>query len=125
MSLFGLGFATPYLGAFRSDASPLGALMPAELGAVPWPNGGNGMSVLVDETELPLPDECADRIVLVHLLEWSERTRPAAAGGVARAGAERQVAADRPQPQRAVGPGGFHAIRPWPPLQPLAAGAAS
>ena len=55
MSLFGLGFATPYLGAFRSDASPLGALMPAELGAMPWPNGGDGMSVLVDETDSPFP----------------------------------------------------------------------
>jgi SAM-dependent methyltransferase len=74
-SLFGLGFPTPFIGAFRTDASPLGALMPAELGAVPWPNQGDGMSVLVDETELPLPDECADRIVLVHMLEWSERTR--------------------------------------------------
>jgi SAM-dependent methyltransferase len=27
---------------------------------------------LVDETELPLDDESADRILLVHMLEWSE-----------------------------------------------------
>ena len=47
----------------------------------------------------------------------------AAAGGLARAGAEREVAPDRSQPQGAVGPGGYHAVRPWPPLQPLAAGA--
>ena len=28
--------------------------------------------MLVDETELPLIDEGADRILLVHMLEWSE-----------------------------------------------------
>ena len=75
-SLFGLGFATPYLGAFRSDACPLGALMPEELGVISWPREGNCLSVLVDEAELPLPDECAHRLLLVHMLEWSERTRP-------------------------------------------------
>jgi len=35
-SLFGVGFATPYLGAFRNDAVPIGALMPAELGVISW-----------------------------------------------------------------------------------------
>lgn len=74
-SLFGVGFATPYLGAFRNDACPCGALMPAELGVISWPREGKGLSVLVDETDLPLPDECADRILLVHMIEWSERTR--------------------------------------------------
>lgn len=72
---FGLGFATPYLGAFRGQAEPLGALMPANLGAVAWPNQGQCLSVLVDETELPLIDEIADRILLVHMLEWSEKSR--------------------------------------------------
>src|SRR5688572_15534969 len=68
-SLYGLGFATPYLGAFRNEACPLGALMPAEIGVIPWPASGKGASVLVDEVELPLPDACADRILLVHMLE--------------------------------------------------------
>ncbi len=71
----GIGFATPYLGAFRGQAEPLGALMPGNLGAVPWPEQGQCLSVLVDETELPLIDECADRILLVHMLEWSEKSR--------------------------------------------------
>ena len=74
-SLFGLGFAAPYLGAFRGEARPVGALMPAGLGAVPWPKQGQSLSVLVEETDLPLPDECADRILLVHMLEWSEKSR--------------------------------------------------
>jgi SAM-dependent methyltransferase len=73
--VFGLGFATPYLGAFRGEASALGALMPAEQGVVPWPEQGRCLSVLVDETDLPLLDEQADRILLVHMLEWSENTR--------------------------------------------------
>jgi len=73
--VFGLGFATPYLAAFRGEAAALGALMPAELGAVPWPEQGQSLSTLVDETELPLDDESADRILLVHMLEWSEKSR--------------------------------------------------
>jgi SAM-dependent methyltransferase len=69
---FGLGFATPYLAPFRTEAEPLGALMPARLGAVLWPEQGQSLSVLVEDTELPLIDEGADRILLVHMLEWSE-----------------------------------------------------
>ena len=49
--------------------------MPADQGVIPWPEQGQGLSVLVDETELPLYDERADRILLVHMLEWSENTR--------------------------------------------------
>jgi SAM-dependent methyltransferase len=74
-TVFGLGFAAPYLGAFRGEANALGALMPAELGVIAWPEHGKGSCVLVDETELPLPDEAADRILLVHMLEWSDSTR--------------------------------------------------
>lgn len=73
--VFGLGFAAPYLGAYREEADCLGALMPAEQGVVRWPEQGPSHCALVDETELPLPDECADRILLVHMLEWTEDTR--------------------------------------------------
>ena len=75
MRVFGLGFTTPYLAEFRGEAHTLGALMPAGLGALAWPNHGPSMSALVDEMELPLDDESADRILLVHMLEWSERSR--------------------------------------------------
>jgi len=71
-SVYGLGFALPYLASFRSEAKPLGALMPAEFGAIAWPERGLSLSVLVEETELPLDDESADRLILVHMLEWSE-----------------------------------------------------
>lgn len=75
MRVFGLGYATPYLAEFRSEARSLGALMPAGFGALPWPDSGPSRTALVDETELPLDDEAADRILLVHMLEWSERSR--------------------------------------------------
>jgi SAM-dependent methyltransferase len=70
--VYGLGFATPYLGAIRSDADVLGALMPAQQGAIRWPEGNANETVLVEEAELPLRDDSADRILLVHMLEWSE-----------------------------------------------------
>jgi SAM-dependent methyltransferase len=70
--VFGLGFATPYLGAIRSDADVLGALMPAQQGVIRWPEGNANETVLVEEAELPLRDDSADRILLVHMLEWSE-----------------------------------------------------
>jgi len=75
MSVLGLGFAAPYLAAFNAEARPVGALMPAELGAIAWPDQGPLSSVLVDETELPFDDEAADRLILVHMLEWSEKSR--------------------------------------------------
>ncbi len=73
--IFGLGFATPYLGAIRSEADVLGALMPAEQGVIQWPEGNANETVLVEEAELPLRDDSADCILLVHMLEWSENAR--------------------------------------------------
>lgn len=75
LRVFGLGYATPYLSEFRNEALSLGALMPSGFGALPWPESGPSRTALVDETELPLDDEAADRVVLVHMLEWSERSR--------------------------------------------------
>jgi SAM-dependent methyltransferase len=42
---------------------------------VPWPEQGQSVSALVEETDLPLDDESADRVLLVHMLEWSEKSR--------------------------------------------------
>ncbi len=71
--VFGLGFTTPYLASLRRNAHCLAALAPARLGAQPWPRTGPSQTALVEERELPLDDEAADRILLVHMLEWSER----------------------------------------------------
>lgn len=75
-TLIGLGFATPYLGAFRGEAARIGALMPAEQGALVWPHSGPTRSVLVEEAQLPLADNSVDRLLVVHCLEVAERVGP-------------------------------------------------
>lgn len=69
MTVAGLGFATPYLGAFRGEAHCVVALMPAEQGAVVWPLAANSQTVMVTETALPLADNTIDRLLVVHCLE--------------------------------------------------------
>jgi SAM-dependent methyltransferase len=75
-TLIGLGFASPYLGAYRSEAQRIGSFMPASQGALVWPNNGPNLSVLVDEEQLPLADSSVNRLLAVHCLEVAERTRP-------------------------------------------------
>jgi len=77
MTVVGLGYAGPYLGAFRDEAVRTVALMPAQQGVVHWPREGPYLSGLVDETSLPLPDSCADRLLLVHQLEAADQLGPA------------------------------------------------
>ncbi len=74
-TLFGLGYAAPYIGAYRREAASLGALMPAAQGALVWPREGDSLSVLVDEMHLPLPDNSVDKLLAVHCLENAEQTR--------------------------------------------------
>lgn len=75
MNVFGLGYAAPYLGVFRQEATRVGALMPASQGVIAWPQGSARQAALVDEENLPLPDNCADRILVVHGIETTENTR--------------------------------------------------
>ncbi|MCG8561929.1 MAG: class I SAM-dependent methyltransferase [Hyphomicrobiales bacterium] len=75
MSVFGLGYATPYLTAFRGEALRLGALAPAAQGVMTWPDDGPMQTALVDETGLPLPDSSVDRMLVVHSLETCEASR--------------------------------------------------
>lgn len=72
LSVFGLGYASPYLGVFREEAARVGALMPAQQGIIAWPGGGPRQCALVDDMDLPLPDACADRFLIVHGLEHCE-----------------------------------------------------
>lgn len=74
-TLVGLGYATPYLGTFRGEALRLGAFMPAPQGAIVWPETGPKASVLVDEEQLPLPDNSVDRLLAIHCLETADRPR--------------------------------------------------
>ena len=56
MSVFGLGYATPYLTVFKGEATRVGALMHAAQGVVAWPTDAPRQSALVDEDDLPLAD---------------------------------------------------------------------
>src|SRR5512134_998346 len=64
MSVLGLGYATPYLRQFHGSAARVMGLMPAGQGIVPWPPEGPGLTALIDETDLPLPDRSIDRLLL-------------------------------------------------------------
>ena len=72
----GLGFATPYLNIFRGEADRVIAAMPAGQGVMHWPMGERGLTMLTDETDLPLPDLSMDRVIIVHALECAEQLRP-------------------------------------------------
>jgi SAM-dependent methyltransferase len=73
MVVMGLGYATPYLGAYREQAVRSLALMPAGQGVVNWPSTGLSSSALVDADQLPLRDGSVDRIILAHSLEMAHQ----------------------------------------------------
>jgi SAM-dependent methyltransferase len=75
LSVLGLGYATPYLRAFREEAERVVAVMPAQQGVMHWPENDPGLVCLADEGELPLPDLCIDRLLMVHAVESSEQLR--------------------------------------------------
>ncbi len=70
-TLFGIGFATPFLEVFGKEPYRLGALMPAFQGVLCWPATPPFRAVLVDPGELPLPDCSADYALLAHGLEMT------------------------------------------------------
>lgn len=71
-----LGFGTPFIGAYRGEARCLGAFMPSRQGALIWPAGAPILSTLVEEDQLPLPDNSIDRLLVVHCLEVAESVTP-------------------------------------------------
>ena len=75
MAVAGLGYAIPYLEPFRDEAVRVLGLMPAEQGIVHWPVGAPSATALVEAPQLPLPDGCIDRLLLVHMLEPTEHPR--------------------------------------------------
>ena len=71
-SVLGLGFAPPYLRAWRGQASRCVSAGP---GAARWPLVAANLACAVDEAALPFPDLSFDRILLVHGLEVAENAR--------------------------------------------------
>lgn len=72
LSIAGIGYAPPYLESFRDNALRVMALMPATQGVLRWPAEGACASALVDTAMLPLPDDCIDRILVIHALEVAD-----------------------------------------------------
>jgi SAM-dependent methyltransferase len=72
-NLVGFGFAAPYLRPFMEEAARTLCLMPAQQGVCPWPPEGPNVTALVEETLWPVPSGFADRLIVAHGLESSER----------------------------------------------------
>jgi SAM-dependent methyltransferase len=72
MDIVGLGYASPFLRIFNSEARVTAALMPHRQGVVQWPREGPYRSTLVPETELPIRDTSVDCVLVVHGLEHVE-----------------------------------------------------
>ncbi|MEM1370768.1 MAG: class I SAM-dependent methyltransferase [Pseudomonadota bacterium] len=75
-TLLGLGFATPYLSAFKSHAQRVIAVMPARQGALVWPPEGKKQVILCEEEDLPIPDNSVDTLLVAHGLEMADRPQP-------------------------------------------------
>ncbi len=75
LDVLGLGYATPYLRSYRDGARRVIGFMPSCQGVVPWPLGEAPSTALVEDTALPLPDACIDRVLMVHEVENSEALR--------------------------------------------------
>jgi SAM-dependent methyltransferase len=73
MNLVGFGFAAPFLRPFMEEAARVLCLMPAQQGVCPWPEEGDNLTALVEETLWPLPSGFADRILVAHGLETCEK----------------------------------------------------
>ncbi|WP_342360413.1 methyltransferase domain-containing protein [Terrarubrum flagellatum] len=69
VSIAGIGYATPFLPFWRSEAERVLALMPAAQGVVNWPGDGPSVTALIDPYEIPLPNASIERILLTHALE--------------------------------------------------------
>lgn len=72
LDVLGIGYATPFLEAFRPEARRVIAVSPAAQGVEPWPAGRKGLACLSSETRLPFTNALFDRVLLVHALEESD-----------------------------------------------------
>jgi SAM-dependent methyltransferase len=75
LDVLGLGYPTPYLSLWRTQARRTVAMMPAGQGAEHWPARAPGLVALGEETRLPFLDSVFDRVLLVHALEEAENAR--------------------------------------------------
>ncbi|MDE3059616.1 MAG: methyltransferase domain-containing protein [Pseudomonadota bacterium] len=69
----GIGYPVIYLEPYLEQASPVMVCMPAHQGAACWPSARPNLVFLGHESELPLPENSVNRILLVHSVEHSEQ----------------------------------------------------
>jgi len=75
LDVLGVGYPLPYLEAYRGAARRVVAMMPADQGAEPWPNGrAPVLTALAEDSRLPFMDAIFDRVLLVHALEECNAT---------------------------------------------------
>lgn len=72
-TVVGFGFAAPLLRPFLGEARRVLCFMPGPQGVCRWPPEGPNVAALVEETHWPLPVGFADRLIVAHGLESSER----------------------------------------------------
>ncbi len=72
LDVLGLGYSTPYLGAFTSAARRTVAAMPETQGVEVWPAGSRNLTCLAGDLALPFPNALFDRVLVVHGLEESD-----------------------------------------------------
>ena len=74
-SVLGIGYATPFLEQLADGAERVISFMPAAQGVVNWPPQGPNRAALVLDDQLPLPDACIDRVLVIHSLEMASDPR--------------------------------------------------
>lgn len=67
----GLGYAVPLLRVLERAGATTFALMPADQGAIYWPVHTDNRSLLTDEMVPPLAPGRLQRVLMVHMLEYS------------------------------------------------------
>ncbi len=72
LRIIGMGYAVPYLPVPCDEAECAVALMPAQGGVHPWPEGQPGRVCLYDNAAIPLETESVDRIIIIHGFEMSD-----------------------------------------------------
>jgi SAM-dependent methyltransferase len=74
-TLVGIGYTPPLLLPWLDKSDLTIACMPVAQGVVHWPQGRSNLTLLTDETALPLHDGTVNRTLLVHALENTEQAR--------------------------------------------------
>jgi SAM-dependent methyltransferase len=74
-AVLGLGYASPFLRLWRTEAARCVALVPRQLPRWRWPRGAASATAIAEEEALPFPDLMFDRVLLVHGLEHAENAR--------------------------------------------------